>query len=219
MHCTLINIDNKLSLQCVDGRERSIFCVDFLSKKLLHRQKFGGGKNQLIAKAVGIKPREKCFVLDATAGLGEDAFVLASLGCCVLMLERAEIIFKLLQDAFLRAKKETWFGDLSFDVLHQDAILYLQTSEYQPDVIYLDPMFPEKNKSARSNIKMRALHELVGEDIDAEKLLSLAMACAKKRVVVKRPRLAPALSDVKPDIVFTGKSCRYDVYVASKKVP
>jgi len=205
-------VDGRLSLKV---SEKSAVYVDFVEGALAHRKKYGGGKSQLIAKAVGIKPKIKLSVLDVTAGLGRDAFVLASLGCDVIMCERSPIIHALLQDGLMRAQKETWFQALSLKLIQMDACDYLSkiTAENNPDVIYIDPMFPEKTKSALVKKEMRVLRDIVGDDLDSEKLLSAALSIAKKRVVVKRSKLAPTLSDKKPDVVYTGKSSRFDVYL------
>lgn len=211
----LIQINNRLVLHSSEKNAPGDVYVDFVEGALAHRKKFGGGKNQLIAKAVGIKSKEKPFILDVTAGLGRDAFVLATLGCTVLMCERSPIIYALLEDGLKRAEKEAWFQALNLTLMHADATDYLSTltDENRPDVIYIDPMFPEKNKSALVKKEMRALRDVVGDDTDAEKLLSLALSVAKKRVVVKRARLAPVLANEKPSLVFEGKSCRFDVYL------
>lgn len=208
-------INNRLVLHSLERNAPGDVYVDFLEGVLAHRKKFGGGKNQLIARAVGIKSKQKLSVLDVTAGLGRDAFVLATLGCNVLMCERSPVIYALLKDGLERAEKEVWFQQLNLKLIHADAADYLSTitDENRPDVIYIDPMFPEKNKSALVKKEMRVLREVVGDDVDAEKLLSLALVTAKKRVIVKRARLAPLLSDKKPDVVYEGKSSRFDVYL------
>lgn len=212
----LITMNNRLSLQLENDKSFTPIYVDFLEGPLAHRKKYGGGKNQLIAKAVGVKSKQKLSVLDVTAGLGRDAFVLATLGCDVLMCERSKIIFDLLEDGLKRAEKEKWFRELSLKLIHIDAMEYLQKmldTHTHTDTIYIDPMFPEKNKSALVKKEMRMLREVVGNDLDSEKLLSLALKVAKKRVVVKRAKLAPTLTAQKPDIIYKGKSSRFDVYI------
>lgn len=211
----LIEINNYLSLK-INGKDApGAVHVDFLEGALAHRKKYGGGKSQLIAKAVGVKSKIKLSVLDVTAGLGRDAFVLATLGCDVVMCERSPIIHALLEDGLKRAKKEVWFQELFLTLISADAIEYLQSiSESQtPDIIYIDPMFPEKTKSALVKKEMRVLREVVGDDVDSEKLLNAALFIAKKRVVVKRAKLAPTLTDKKPDVIYRGKSSRFDVYL------
>jgi 16S rRNA (guanine1516-N2)-methyltransferase len=80
-------------------------------------------------------------------------------------------------------------------------------------VIYLDPMFPPRQKSALVKKEMRVLHDLVGADTDAEQLFDAARATSIRRIVVKRPRIAPALSRVPASHNFCGKSNRFDVYL------
>lgn len=207
-----------LGLQLIiheDSHEYSYF-VDFLSAKSEYRRLHGGGRSQLIAKAVGIKPKQTLKVLDVTAGFGQDAYVLACLGCEMTLLERSPIIYQLLEDGLQRARENVDFRILKMQLYQFNAIDYLnQLGENNyPDVIYVDPMFPVRQKSALVKKEMRMLKAVVGEDVDADKLLSLALKKAKKRVVVKRPKLAPPLSSMSPDLVFKGKSSRYDVYLS-----
>lgn len=215
--------------------------VDFASGAADHRRKFGGGKGQLIAKAVGLKGQFLPVVLDATAGLGGDAFVLANLGCRVHMLERSPVVHALLADGLVRAQQLQLADevDQNFEPLaaiagrmsltYGDALSWLSnvTDAVRPDVVYFDPMFPERKKAAQVNKAMQAFHTLVGEDLDAAKVLQQALAVARYRVVVKRPRLAtdigsdPRFADVDlpaPSHQVVGKTSRYDVYTL-KKLP
>ncbi|MCX7120663.1 MAG: class I SAM-dependent methyltransferase [Gammaproteobacteria bacterium] len=205
----LIVTETHLALKINSENSFSPLFVDFLQGPLNHRRHCGGGKKQSIAKAVGIKSKQKLHVLDVTAGLGRDAFVLATLGCDVMMCERSP------SDGLLRAQQEYWFQQLSLKLINVDALNYFSQLDEKnyPDVIYIDPMFPEKTKSALVKKEMRILREVVGDDVDAEALLPAALKIAKKRVVVKRARLAPLLCNQKPDIVFEGKSSRFDVYL------
>ena len=192
--------------------------VDFLQGKTAFRKKYGGGKNQLIAKAVGIKSNYKPIILDVTAGLGCDAFVLACLGCKVQMIERSLIIAALLEDGLLRAQQNSEFQkNCTLSLLNIDSITYLQqlmaNNVNTPDVIYLDPMYPSRTKSALVKKELRALREIVGEDNDAAELLNLALRIAKKRVVVKRPKSAPTLNEIKPSIIYQSVNTRFDVYL------
>lgn len=206
--------DDRLALKNNLQKQFKPISVDFLSGKLKHRYQFGGGRGQLIAKACGVKSNFKPSVLDLTAGLGQDGFVLASLGCAVTLLERSPIVAALLQDGLERANHEAWFKALSLNLSVTDAKLYLQElREDFPDVIYYDPMFPESKKSALVKKEMRMVRELVGDDIDAAEILSLALKKTIKRVVVKRPRLAPTITDQPPNQSYQGKSGRFDVYL------
>lgn len=111
----LILREAHLELKLTEKITRFYF-VDFLQGPLAHRRQHGGGKNQLIAKAIGIKSKQKIAVLDVTAGLGRDAFVLSTLGCDVVMCERSPIIYALLRDGLLRASNEIWFQKLSLQL-------------------------------------------------------------------------------------------------------
>jgi 16S rRNA (guanine1516-N2)-methyltransferase len=196
--------------------------VDFLSGKLRHRRLQGGGKGQNIAKAVGIKSNKSLSIIDTTAGMGSDSFVLATLGCNVTSIERTVIIHRLLLDGIQRALQsdndEVKTIIARMHLIQSDATDYLSTlkPDSRPDVIYLDPMFPERKKSAQVKKEMQFFHDLVGDDHDANKLLDIARKTAKERIVVKRPRLALSVNEQKPHFTITGKSIRYDVYLPEK---
>jgi 16S rRNA (guanine1516-N2)-methyltransferase len=201
--------------------------AEFTEGAVDHRRKFGGGKGQMIAKAVGIKSGVYPHVLDATAGLGKDSFVLASLGCHVTMIERSPVVQALLADGLYRAQLFGREQDAvllqtikRMDLKVQDSRAYLESLspvEF-PDVIYLDPMFPERQKTADVKKEMAAFHHIVGKDEDADTLLPLALAHVNYRVVVKRPRKAPLLNNQSPSYQLEGKSSRYDIYTV-KKLP
>ncbi len=214
----LVVTEQQLELRQASGRNKPLY-VDFSSPALNYRRKAGGGKKQLLAKAVGIKGSYRPEILDATAGLGTDGFILACLGCKVHWLERSKVVAALLQDGFMRFLQQHKEAQLELKLTVTDAISYFnaQPSSETPDVIYLDPMFPERNKAALGKQAMRILQQVAGADEDAPLLLQTALQHAKNRVVVKRPRLAPMIAGRKPDIVFTGKSSRFDVYTRSFK--
>ncbi len=192
--------------------------VDFTKGKLRHRLLYGGGKNQLIAKAFGLHRGAKPVVLDLTAGLGQDAFVLASLGCKVTMLERSPIIAALLEDGLQRALTTSWFKAFHLELLIQEAKDFLEkiNPDQKPEIIYLDPMFTCRKQSALVKKEMRLLRQVVGQDNDANTLLNLALSSAKKRIIVKRSRIARPLSDLTPDFCYQGKRNRFDVYHAKQ---
>ncbi len=189
--------------------------VDFLEGAAAHRRQFGGGAGQMIAKAVGIQPGVRPHVLDATAGLGRDAFVLATLGCEVHLSERQPIIAALLEDGLARAAGDFEVGAIvaRMRLLPGNAIERMAAWEGEaPQVIYLDPMFPHRDKSALVKKEMRLFRPLVGDDLDAPALLEAALKLASHRVVVKRPRKAPIIEGQKPSYSLDGKSSRYDIY-------
>ncbi len=189
--------------------------VDFVSGAVAHRRLFGGGGGQMIAKAVGIQAGIRPLVLDATAGLGRDAFVLAELGCTVMLIERQPVIAALLEDGLLRAKDDPEVAGIvgQMHLLCGNAIDLMKSwSAEPPQVIYLDPMFPHRDKSALVKKEMRLFRPLVGDDDDAPALLQAALALATHRVVVKRSRKAPAITGEPPGYVLEGKSSRFDIY-------
>lgn len=219
--------DVNIALQQTGRKAPGPILAEFTEGAVDHRRKFGGGKGQMIAKAVGVKAGCYPKVLDATAGLGKDSFVLASLGCAVTMLERSPIVQALLGDGLLRALNFAREQDAELYSLLQKMTLVTQdsreyltalTEENFPDVIYLDPMFPERQKTADVKKEMAAFHSIVGKDDDADALLPLALVRVNYRVVVKRPRKAPFLNNQTPSYQLEGKSSRYDIYTI-KKLP
>lgn len=169
------------------------------------------GKNQALVRAC--KPRKGLTILDATAGWGRDAAILASLGANVLMLERHPVMAALLEDALLRQNEDDMQA-MSLSLVHQDALSYLQLLEKSdyPDIIYIDPMHPQRTKSALVKKDLYVLQELIGPDEDALALLHLALTKAKQKVVVKWPQKIPAL--LKTHSCMPGKTIRYDIYTA-----
>lgn len=207
-------------------RSRPVY-VDFVGAPGALRRLTAGGRKQPIARAVGIRGVPP-LVLDATAGLGRDAFLLAALGCRVLALERSPPLAVLLGDGLRRGLES---GDRKLAtvvdrirLIEADAIELLkriqagdaaQLGGELPDVVYLDPMYPPSSKSAQVKKEMRVLRRLVGDDPDASDLLSAARQSAAGRVVVKRLRHAPALA---PDVSHSiaGTRVRYDVYLKAQ---
>lgn len=190
--------------------------VDFVEGALAHRRQFGGGTGQMVARAVGLKGSLRPSVLDATAGLGRDAFVLAALGCPVTLLERQPVIAALLEDGLERARHAG--GEVAeivgrMQLISADAISAMAAwATAVPEVIHLDPMFPHRDKSALVKKEMRLFRPLAGDDADAPALLAAALGLASHRVVVKRARKAPAIEGRAPTAQITGQSSRYDIY-------
>lgn len=220
----LVFTSERLELRKTDEPKLGAIYVDLAGGAMAHRRKFGGGKGQAIAKAVGLNKGVTPSVLDATAGLGRDAFVLASLGCKVQMLERHPVVAALLDDGLMRAKQDPEIGDWVSERLSLSHIsshnaletLAVDCEFVMPDVIYLDPMYPHpegKKKSALVKKEMRVFQSLVGADLDADALLGPALAMASKRVVVKRPDYADWLDGQKPSMAIETKKNRFDVYV------
>lgn len=192
--------------------------VNFMTGKTAYRSTPQNLKNEFIARAIQVKGQPQLHIIDATAGFGQDAFIAASLGHEVQLIERNPIIAALLQDGLERLKAHA--ASIKLSLVAIDAIAYLQqlSVDRYPDVIYLDPMFPERTKSALVKKEMRLLQQLVGQDLDAPQLLSIARAIAKHKVVVKRPRLAPYIGDITPSFSLEGKVGRFDIYRRQNKI-
>lgn len=203
-----------------DGKQKPIE-VNFHTGEADHRRKFGGGKGQMIAKAVGVSGSFKPRILDATAGLGGDAFVLASLGCHITLQERSPIAHALLNSGLNRGLEHARStGDAALESVLMNMLLQntdsIGCSINNIDVVYLDPMFPTRKKSAAVNKSMKAFHSLIGSDDDADQLLSHALQQDVCRVVVKRPRVAPPVGNQTPSYTLEGKSSRFDIYALKK---
>lgn len=192
------------------GTKMKPFFIDFLSPTWHFRLKQASLRKEALARAIGIRPRENPTLIDATAGLGRDSFLLAALGYHVILLERSPIIHALLDDALRRARIASPIVD-RMSLLERDAIHYL--ANQSADIVYLDPMFPEREKSAKVKKEMIILQQLLGKEAETDELLNAALACATKRVVVKRPRLASPIANQSPSFSLTGNSCRFDVYI------
>lgn len=220
----LVLTDQQLELRKLDEPKLGAIFVDLVSGAVAHRRKFGGGKGQAIAKAAGLNKGTTPTVLDGTAGLGRDAFVLASLGCKVQMVERHPVVAALLDDGLERARQDAEIGQWvseRMSLIHASSLNALNdlandADFVKPDVVYLDPMYPHpenKKKSALVKKEMRVFQSLVGADLDADGLLEPALALAAKRVVVKRPDYANWLNERKPSMAIETKKNRFDVYV------
>lgn len=224
--CVLVFGEKETYLDVTLDKQNMEIKVDLVEGKAAYRRLHGGGRGQLIAKAIGVNKVFYPKVLDCTAGMGGDAFVLASLGCSVHMVERSVLSASLLADGLLRAghvAEEVADSELA-DVVSRMALTegagvdFLTQSRDEFDVVYLDPMFPERKKSAAVKKEMRVFHHYIGSDEDADELLQPALDKAEYRVVVKRPTLAPFLAGKEPSYQVKGKSTRFDIYT-KKAIP
>lgn len=187
----------------------------FIEGPILHRLKYGKGRGQNLAKAVGFKFNKNRTIIDATAGLGYDAFILASLGANVTLIERSEKIYDLLKAAISEAK--LYGGEIS-KIVNRMNLLFGDSKDIlpniAPEVILIDTMYKDRKKSALVKNDMRLVREVVGSDSDHVELINVALNNASKRVVIKQPRYAEALDNIKGcSHQILGKTIRYDVYV------
>ncbi len=215
----LVYDEHGLALQTLEKPLPGPVRVDFADAGLQRRTANGHGAGEAVARACGLRKGATPRVLDATAGLGRDSWILASLGAHVEMLERVPLVHALLADGLRRAQQTVQLAGVAERlILHADdaqSVLrakLLLPPEARPEVVYLDPMFPHREKSAKVKKDMWAFRHVVGSDEDAGELLALARAVATKRVVVKRPRIAADLNGEEPHQRMLGQSSRFDLY-------
>ena len=187
----------------------------FIEGPILHRLKYGKGRGQNLAKAIGMKFNKNRTIVDATAGLGYDAFILASLGANVILIERSKIMFNLLQEALTEA--QNFGGEISTIIKRMD-LIYGDSKDIlpklKPEVILIDTMYKERKKSALVKNSMRLVREVVGSDPDYLELIDVALNQASNRVVIKLPRYSDENNNYKPySHQILGKSIRYDVHM------
>ena len=214
---SLVGDDAGLSLVS-NTADHGAIRVDFAGGGLDYRRKFGGC--ELIRKAVGLKAGYRPHVIDLTAGLGRDAFILAVSGCELTLVERHWLIHALLEDALIRGKRKAQDDDLQLaEILSRMSLRYEDANTtlegLQPssaDVIYLDPMFPERKKNSAVKKEMQAFQTIVEKDMESG-LLQKAVKKAKKRVVVKRPKSASFLNEKKASFSISNKTLRFDIYL------
>ena len=213
----LVHVD-RVALQITGRKAPGPVCVDFGAAAMRHRR--GAGHNELLGKAVGIGRKNNLEVLDATAGLGRDAFVLADLGANVHLCERDPVVLALLRSGLDMAQCSTdpWLSQVAarMRLSARDARELTVREVGHCDVIFLDPMFPQRDKSAAVKKEMALFQFLLQDETDSnDELLHWALACPVARVVVKRPPKAPPLAQLAPSHVIKGKAVRYDVHVLS----
>lgn len=208
---------SRLSLFETESSSCKPLCVDFLSKRFLYRHRNDHRIDQPLAKAVGIRRGYRPTVCDVTAGFGEDGFVLATLGCPVVLIERSPIVWALLDDGLKRAAESEVFGEVVAQrlTLHcGDSTEVLASLGRSFETVFADPMYPKTSRTALNKREMRVLRNLVGSDPDSHKLLPTARSKAEKRVVVKRPRSGAFLDAAEPSYSIRTGSGRYDIYLS-----
>ncbi len=187
--------------------------VDFLAGPVGYRLRHGDA-GQAVARAVGVRAGRRPRVLDLTAGLGGDAMALAALGCTVWMVERIPQVAALLDDGLRRAAERLDWVPERLRLVGGEARVMAPAlaAALRPEVVYLDPMYPEGRRRAAARKEMALFRNWFGGDDDADDLLSLALSLGARRVVVKRPRKAPPMAGRPPDASRMGRSTRFDLY-------
>lgn len=216
-YCLLLQ-DSGLSLCSINkknNKPKTILRPDFIGGKMGFRLANDLSVKLPIARAVGVKPSVRPDILDGTAGLGSDGFILAALGCKVTFCERSPVLAALLDDALLRAAEIPHLADICqrISLVSMDTRVLLEQTSKAYDTIYLDPMYPHRSKSSLNRESMRVIRLIVGDDVDAEELFDTANENAVSRVVVKRPKGAPLVSRHEPTHTIVMKNSRFDVYL------
>lgn len=189
--------------------------MDFVSGAVAHRLRFGGGRGQDLAKAMGLRAGKTPRIVDATAGLGRDSFLLASLGAQVTLIERSEQMHALLAQGMERAAKE---GGVFREIIDRMTLLKGDAKDLLPglsgEAVLIDPMHPPRKTSALVKKELRQVREIVGNDDDAAELVRVALNHALKRVVLKWPAKADPIEGIRPcNHQIRGKTTRYDVFM------
>lgn len=189
--------------------------VDFVTGAVAHRLRHGGGRGQDVLRAVGLRGAEPLHIVDATAGLGRDSILFAAHGAQVTMIERSPVMQDLLAAGMAEAAAAT--PELA-EIIGRMTLLRGDAKDLlpglAPDVIFIDPMHPPRKSSALVKRELRQVREIVGEDDDKADLMQVALASAKKRVVLKWPMKADPIPGIRRfSHQILGKSTRYDVFM------
>lgn len=193
--------------------------IDFVTGAVGHRLRFGGGRGQDLAKAMGLRAGKTPMIVDATAGLGRDSFLLASLGAQVTLIERSEKMHALLVEGMNRAENE---GGEFREIISRMTLMKGDAKDLIPELsgeaILIDPMHPPRQKSALVKRELRQVREIVGTDDDAADLVRIALAHAQNRVVLKWPAKADPIDGLKACThQILGKTTRYDVFMVNNE--
>ena len=207
----------KGALKLIDNNDQGAgpIWVDFTKGKAAYRHKHQGKGKLPISKACGIRHGNRPSIIDATAGLGQDAFILAGLGCDVICIEQNPVVAALLEDGIARARD---FAQWTQDIVNRMTLLIGRAEELlvtnTAEVIYLDPMFPHQQNKKHAKVKkgMHLFRTFPGTSSDELSLLTVALQCATDRVVVKRPDWSSPLASQQATYQIVSKNHRYDVY-------
>lgn len=157
--------------------------------------------------------------IDATAGMGEDAFLLAAYGYEMTLYEQNPVVAELLKDALRRARKHPQLGEIAerMQLVEGDSVQGLKSRVDKVNLIYLDPMFPGRQKSGLINKKLQLIQKLEPPCSKEEELFDAAIQAVPSKIVVKRPLKSPFLAGRKPTYELKGKAIRYDCYALGGK--
>lgn len=219
----LVRTADRLELRSTEPQGQGPVYADFAGGWRALRGRAASRHSELLVRSVCGSRGQYQTVVDATAGLGRDAYILACAGLHVRMVERSPIVAALLTDGLRRAGASPAAtpaaARLRLTVADALAVFAELSVASRPDVIYLDPMHPPRRKTALGSGALRLLRRVVGNDVDAPALLRAALICARHRVVVKRPRLTAPIAGPAPSAQRTGRTTRFDIYLTETPCP
>ena len=183
--------------------------------RMLPRLKKGRLSKELLVRAARVKGVAEPMAVDATAGLGEDSLLLAAAGFSVTMFERDATIAALLRDALARAAQIDELAGIvdRMRLVEGDSVCGLRELSVRPHVVFLDPMFPARHKSAAVKKKLQLIQAIERPCDNEAELVEAALAAGPRKAVIKRPAKGPYLAGIKPSYSLAGKAVRYDVLV------
>lgn len=180
---------------------------------MLHRVSDGRLAHEMLVRAAKTTETDLKGI-DATAGMGEDAFLLAAYGYDMTLYEQNPVVAVLLKDALRRAKKHPQLKEIAarMKLVEGNSVEELKTRVDAVDLIYLDPMFPGRQKSGLINKKLQLIQKLEPPCSDEVELFEAAIAANPSKIIVKRPLKSPFLAGKNPTYELKGKAIRYDCY-------
>ena len=206
--------DGRLQLQPLKEGVGGAVVVDFSMGQVGYRGQQNVRQELLVKAVLGRNKQKLPNVIDVTGGLGRDSFILACVGCSVTTFERNTLVHLLLLDGLYRGRLIVTLAPILSRIdLHLADGTQCLPSVTQAQVIYMDPMFPERTKSALVKKEMRVFKDVVGADQDVESLFLAALNSAMQKIVVKRPRKSPFVAGKPPSYSVEGRSSRFDVYL------
>lgn len=182
---------------------------------MLPRIANGRLQHEMLVKAAKLKNASgQLTAIDATAGMGEDSMLLAAAGYNVILYEYDPVIAALLRDSLKRAEDISELRDIinRMHLVEKDSIAAMSELSESVDLIYLDPMFPARQKTGLIKKKFQLLQKLETPCMEEDKLIEAAINARPKRLVIKRPAKGPYIAGMKPHFSFKGKSIRYDCF-------
>ncbi len=208
----LVLTEERLQVQLTGPNAPGAVYADFVAGATARRGREAAQADEGLLRAAGARHGQTPDVIDATAGLGRDAWLLAAVGCRVTLVERHPAVAALLADALERAHEHEAAAPIAarMELIEAEAIAVL--GERTADTVIVDPMHPPRRKSAAVRKEMQVFRALVGADGDSDALLPAAIAAARRRVAVKRPRGAHPLPGPVPSGSIEGRSTRFDIY-------